>query len=148
MLESHLKLYKSLNSHKVKYLVIGGVAVISYGVPRATLDLDLFIESSIPNAERCLKALKKAGFKTASLTSIGGVLANELTVFEDYIRLDLFTQVKGLTFQEAWRNRVRKRIKSVPVTFASVADILLSKKAAGRKIDIEDVKALKSIRKK
>jgi len=147
MLESHLSLYKSLNSHKVKYLVIGGVAVITYGVPRATLDLDLFIESTIPNVERCLKALKKAGFKTASLTSIGGILANELTVFEDYIRVDLFTQVKGLTFREAWRQRVRKNVQDIPVYFASAKDIIRSKKAAGRKVDLEDIKSLKSFRK-
>lgn len=55
MLESHLRLYKSLNFLKVKYLVIGGVAVISYGIPRATLGLDLFIEATIPNVERSLK---------------------------------------------------------------------------------------------
>ena len=145
MLESHLRLYKSLNSHKVKYLVIGGVAVVSYGVPRATLDLDLFIEATIPNVQNCLKALKKAGFKTASLTSVGRVLANELTVFEDYIRVDLFTQVKGLVFKEVWRRRTRKKIKAVPIYMASLKDIIRSKKAAGRKIDLEDIKTLKSL---
>ena len=147
MIENYLKLYKSLNSYKVKYLVIGGVAVVTYGVPRSTLDLDIFIEATIPNAEKCLKALKKAGFKTASLTSVGGILANELTVFEDYIRLDLFTQVKGLTFKEAWRRRVRRKVKTVPVYLACFEDIIHSKKASGRTIDLEDLKALQAIRK-
>ena len=146
MLENHLRLYKSLNSQKVKYLVIGGVAVIHYGVPRATLDLDLFIEDTIPNVERCLAALRKAGFKTASMTSVGKILANELTVFEDYVRLDLFTRVKGLGFKEAWRNRIRKRVKLVPIYFASVEDIVRSKKATGRKVDLEDIQTLKSLR--
>jgi len=147
VIENYLKLYKSLNSYKVKYLVIGGVAVVTYGVPRSTLDLDIFIEATIPNAEKCLKALKKAGFKTASLTSVGGILANELTVFEDYIRLDLFTQVKGLTFKEAWRRRVRRKVKTVPVYLACFEDIIHSKKASGRTIDLEDLKALQAIRK-
>lgn len=127
--------------------MIGGVAVVTYGVPRSTLDLDIFIEATIPNAEKCLKALKKAGFKTASLTSVGGILANELTVFEDYIRLDLFTQVKGLTFKEAWRRRVRRKVKTVPVYLACFEDIIHSKKASGRTIDLEDLKALQAIRK-
>lgn len=142
MIEDHLKLYKSLNKHKVKYVIIGGVAAIIYGVPRSTLDIDIFIEPSRENAGKLLSALKKAGFGTASLTSPQQLNDNELTVFEDFIRLDVFTKVKGIRFDRVWKRRIVKRIKSVPVNFASLNDIISSKKASRRRIDKDDLKIL------
>lgn len=145
MIKDHLRLYKSLDRHRVKYLIIGGVAAIVYGVPRPTLDIDIFIEPTFRNAEKLLKALKDAGFGTASLTSPQQVIDNELTVFEDYIRLDVFTKVKGIRFEKAWKRRVIKKINSVPVKFASLEDIISSKKASKRNIDKEDLKLLKQL---
>ena len=68
MQRDYLKLYKSLNRNRVKYLIIGGIACIIYGVPRTTLDIDIFIEVSLKNAERLLKALKEINFGTALIT--------------------------------------------------------------------------------
>ena len=145
MIEDHLKLYRFLNKHRVRYLIIGGVAAIVYGVPRTTLDIDLFIEPTARNAEKLLKALKGAGFGTASLTSPQKVITNELTVFEDYIRLDVFTKAKGMQFEKAWKRRVTKKINSIPVKFASLRDIISSKKASRRHVDTEDLKLLKQL---
>lgn len=145
MIENHLRLYKSLNKRKVKYLIIGGVAAIIYGVPRSTLDIDIFIEPVIKNAGQLLKALKDARFGTVSLTSAQKIVNNELTVFEDYIRLDVFTKVKGIQFEKAWRNRATKKIEGVSVKFASLKDIISSKKASKRQIDKEDLKILKQL---
>ncbi|MCK4782907.1 MAG: nucleotidyltransferase [Desulfobacteraceae bacterium] len=145
MIKNHLRLYKSLNGRRVKYIIIGGVAAIVYGVPRSTLDVDIFIEPSLKNAEKLLKALKGAGFGTASLTSPQKVIGNELTVFEDYIRLDVFTKVKGMQFEKAWKHRVIKKIKAIPIKFASLKDIISSKKASKRHIDKEDLKLLKQL---
>ena len=146
MIESHLRLYKFLNKHKVKYLIIGGVAAIVYGVPRSTLDLDIVIKSNAQNAERLLSALKNAGFGTASLTSQQKIIDNELTVFEDYIRLDVFTKIKGMDFDRAWARRTVKKIKSIPIKFASLEDIISSKKASNRRVDKEDLAVLKQLR--
>ena len=46
MLHRLLDVFASLNSHGVKYLVIGGVAAIAHGVPRTTFDLDMLIEAN------------------------------------------------------------------------------------------------------
>ena len=146
MIEGHLKLYRSLNKHKVKYLIIGGVAAIIYGVPRTTLDIDIIIEPTLRNAGKLLGALKDAGFGTASLTAPRKIVNNELTVFEDYIRLDVFTKVKGMDFTKAWGRRKVKKMKSVPIKFASLADIISSKKASKRKIDKEDLLILMQLR--
>ena len=97
MLQQHLDIYRSLNAHRVKYVVIGGVAAILYGSPRMTKDLDLFIEATPGNVRRLLDALEAASFGTASLTTPEKILANEVTILQDYVRLDLLTRIKGLT---------------------------------------------------
>jgi hypothetical protein len=50
MLNQLQGVYSPLNRHRVKYLTIGGIAAILYGVPRATFDLDIPIEATEENA--------------------------------------------------------------------------------------------------
>ena len=148
MLRDYLKLYKSLNDNKVKYLIIGGIAAIVYGVPRTTLDIDIFIEPSQENATRLLKALKDSGFGTASLTTPLKIVRNEINVFEDYLRVDVFTKPKALVFDKVWKNKKVKIINGIKVNFASIEDIIISKKASKRPLDKEDIKILLQILKK
>lgn len=62
-----------------------------YGVPRATFDLDIIIETSTENAQRLLGALDEAGLATASLTTAEELVGNEITVFQDRVRIDVQT---------------------------------------------------------
>lgn len=146
MLQQHLDIYRSLNAHRVKYVVIGGMAAILYGSPRMTKDLDLFIEATPRNAEQLLKALEAAGMGTAALTTPEKILANEVTILQDIVRLDVLTSIKGLTFAEAWPKRVVKRIKGVAVPVVTLEHLIQAKRAAGRTIDLQDVKTLRTIK--
>jgi hypothetical protein len=83
MLNRLKDVFKSFQQHEVKYLVIGGIAVVLYGIPRATFDLDIFIESTPKNARRLLDALLDAGMGTATLTSVDEILSNEITIFKE-----------------------------------------------------------------
>jgi len=145
MLEDHLRLYRSLAKNKVHYLLIGGAAVIMHGVPRSTLDIDIAIEPELNNVEKLYKALSQAGFGTIRLTTPEKILKNELTVLNDFLRIDILTKPKALDFNVAWKNRVVKKIKNVPVLLASISDIIKCKQAVGRLTDKEDIKALKKI---
>jgi hypothetical protein len=98
MLNQFLDVFSSLNSHGVKYLVIGGIAAIAHGVPRATLDLDILIEASLDNARRLLDALSAAGLGTALLTTPEELLKHEITIFRDRLRVDVQTATPGLLF--------------------------------------------------
>ncbi len=69
MLNSLKGVFASFQTHEVRYVVIGEIAAIFHGVPRATFDLDLLIDSTPDNARRLLLALTDAGLGTASLTS-------------------------------------------------------------------------------
>lgn len=145
MLEDHLRLYKYLAKNKVRYLLIGGAAVVIYGVPRSTLDIDIAIAPDLRNAERLYKALEEAGFGTIHLTTAEKILENELTVLNDFIRLDILTKPKALDFEKAWKNRKIKKIKGIPVILASVPDIIRCKNAVGRITDKEDIKVLRKL---
>ncbi|MBI3318769.1 MAG: nucleotidyltransferase [Candidatus Omnitrophica bacterium] len=148
MESGHLAVYKSFNAHRVRYVLIGGLAAVLYGSPRLTKDVDLFIEPTLENAKKALAALKAIRFGTASLTTPQKLLSHEVTIFEDYIRVDLLTAVKGLSFSQARRHRVIKRIEGVQVPMVSLTDLIVSKKAAARSVDLEDVKILRRIQAK
>ena len=148
-LSQHLRIYESLRRNKVKYLVIGGIAAISYGVPRNTLDLDIWVEPAKQNVSRLLDVLKEVRFGTVYLTSVEEILKNEITVFEDYLRIDVLTAVKGLPdFKTVWKRRVVKKIDGVRINYLSLSDLIKSKSATKRPIDKEDVKALYQIAKR
>jgi hypothetical protein len=65
MLDQLQTVFASFQRNNVRYLVIGGIAAVLYGVPRATFDLDVLIEPSKENAQRLLDALAEIGFGTA-----------------------------------------------------------------------------------
>ncbi len=142
MLNRLKDVFASLQKHKVKYVTIGGIAAVLHGVPRATFDLDILIEASPENARRLLDALLEANLDTASLTTAEDLLANEITVFKDRIRIDVQTSTPGLLFDQAWSNRRTMGYQGQEFFVASRSDIIASKRAAGRDIDLEDVKLL------
>lgn len=142
MLQRLQGVFASLNSHDVQYLVIGGIAVVLYGVPRATFDLDILIRPDRENAARLLEALLAAGLATAELTTADEVLANEITVFKDRVRIDVQTATPGLTFEEAWRRREKMEYHGASFFVVSREDLIASKRAAGRQVDLQDVQML------
>ena len=88
--------------------------------------------------------MSDAGLGTASLTSAAEVLANEITIFTDRIRLDVQTATPGITFEEAWPRRVTMTYKGQSLEVISLPDLIAAKRAAGREVDLEDVRILQS----
>ena len=142
MLNQLQGVFSLLQKHNVKYLVIGGIASVLHGVPRATFDLDILIEATPDNALQLLEALKEAGLGTASLLSVEELLAHEITVFKDYVRIDVQTSTPGIEFGKAWKNRDTMDYQGQIFFVLSKDDLILSKRAAGRKVDLEDVRLL------
>jgi hypothetical protein len=123
--------FASLQRHDVRYVVIGGIASVLHGVPRATFDLDVLLE-----------ALLAAGLGTAALTTPADVLANEITIFKDRVRIDVQTSTPGLRFEDAWARRVEMRYRDQAFFVVSREDLIASKRAAGRPVDLEDIRLL------
>jgi hypothetical protein len=144
MLDQLQSVFASFQKNDVKYVVIGGIAAVLYGVPRATFDLDILIEPSAENAQRLLRAMIEAGLGTAALTNVDEVLSQEITIFKDRIRLDVQTSTPGLQFEDAWEHRVTMNYKGQTLEVVSLADLIDSKRASGRDVDMEDVRALEA----
>jgi hypothetical protein len=144
MLDQLQSVFASFQRNDVKYPVIDGIAAVLYGVPRATFDLDVLIEPSEENASRLLNAMIEAGLGTASLASSDDLLSKEITIFTDRIRLDVLTSTPGIVFEEAWQHRVSTNYKGQSLEVVSLADLIASKRASGREVDLEDVRILES----
>ncbi len=142
MLNRLQDVFRSFQQHDVRYVVIGGIAVILHGVPRVTFDLDILIEATPDNARHLLDALLDTGLSTASLTSVADLLDNEITVFQDRVRVDVQTSTPGIEFREAWENRVSVSYHDQEFFILSKADLISSKRASGRDVDLEDVRLL------
>ena len=142
MLNRLKDVFASFQKHEVRYIVIGGIASVLYGVPRATFDLDILIEATPENTQRLLDALLDAGMGTASLTNVDEILSNEITIFKDRVRIDVQTSTPGLNFQDAWAHRNTLEYQGQSFYVASREDLISSKKAAGRDVDLDDVRLL------
>ena len=142
MLNRLQNVFASFQKHQVKYVVIGGIAAVLYGVPRATFDLDILIDATDENAKALLAALIDADIGTASLTTVSELISNEITVFKDNVRIDVQTSTPGLLFDDAWQGRVTMNYQGQDFYVASREHLIASKRAAARDVDLEDIKLL------
>ncbi len=145
MLNKLVSVFKSFHCHDVRYVVIGGIAAVLHGVPRATFNLDILIEATPDNAGRLLIAMSEAGLGTALLTTPDEVLAHVITVFKDRVRIDVQTSTPGITFERAWGRKVRLTFQGQDFWVIAKEDLLAAKKASGRQVDLEDVRILEML---
>ncbi len=142
MLNRLTDIFSSLERHRVRYLVIGGIAVVLHGVPRATFDLDILVDATPENARRLLDGLMEVGLGTASLINPEELLSNVITVFKDKVRIDVQTATPGLDFTRAWDRREIMTYHGQEFPVLSKEDLIASKKASARPVDLEDVRML------
>jgi hypothetical protein len=134
---------KLFNDFRVKYLIIGGYAVIKYAEPRYTKDLDLWIRADQKNAAAVFEALREFGAPLAGMTPDD--FAHEGYFYQmgvPPVRVDILMSIPGVTFDEAWKHRTKADFAGVPVVFIAREDLIASKLAAGRPQDLIDAAAL------
>jgi len=134
-------LLKSLKEHKVKFVIIGATAFPVHGYSRATLDIDIFIKPERSNAEKTLVALKNFGYNVRDVT-VDELLTKKILIRQYLVETDIHPYVKGVFFDEVWKNKVKSKFGDTFAWFASLDDLIKMKKAAGRPKDIEDLKYL------
>ena len=136
-------LFRTLNAHKVKYLVIGAYAVTFYTEPRFTKDLDVWASNDPVNAERLHRALVAFGAPLKSISVED--LTDKKIIYQigiAPIRIDIMMGLSGLIFDRAWKNRKRTRYDRVPINVLGLRELIYSKKRTGREQDILDLKKL------
>lgn len=140
MLNQLRDVFSSFQKHDVKYLGIGGIAAVLNGVPRATFNLDILNEATQENARHLLEALLDANLGTAALTSAHDLLAHKITIFKDLVRVELQTTTPGISFESAWIKREVMKYQGQEFYVVSRTDLISSKLATGRDVDLEDVR--------
>jgi predicted nucleotidyltransferase len=136
-------LLKLFNANRVRYLIIGGYAVIQYAEPRYTKDLDVWISTDISNAQAIFRALKEFGAPLSELAEDD--FAEEGYFYQMGVppmRVDIFMGIPGIEFEAAWKKRVEIDFDGLPVTFISREDLIMTKRASGRPQDMIDADTL------
>lgn len=139
-------LLRLFNDNNIRYLVIGGYAVIQYAEPRYTKDLDLWISTDTENAEAVFNALREFGAPLAGLTKDD--FAEEGYFYQmgrPPMRVDILMGIPGLAFEKAWANRVEVDFDGLSVPFIGKEDLIVAKRASGRPQDLIDADALENL---
>jgi hypothetical protein len=129
----------------VEYVLVGAYALAFHGVPRATGDIDVFVRPTPANAERTWRALSTFG---APLTA-AGVKASDFAapgiVYQIGLpprRVDILTEISGVSFEEAWESRAMAELEGFPIAFLGRGALIANKRASGRLRDLADIERL------
>jgi hypothetical protein len=143
MNQDFVDLLRAFADADVRFLVVGAYALAHHGRPRATGDLDVWIEATPDNAARVVQALKAFG---APLTGVAlSDFGQPGIVFQIGVapgRIDILTELTGLTFAEAWPERELGKFGDLTVDFLGRDAFIRNKRATGRAKDLGDIEGL------
>ena len=132
-----------LNSNRVEYMIVGAVALAHHGFPRFTGDLDVLVRNSPENAQRLESALAAFGFTALGLKAADFVEPDrviQLGVTPN--RIDLLTSITGVSFEQAWPDRIQVEVDGIPAIFIGRVALIQNKRSTGRIQDRADLEAL------
>ncbi len=145
MNEDFLDILRALLNEGARFLVVGAHALAVHGVPRATGDLDIWVDRSTANSERVWRAIISFGAPVESLDLSVVDLGKPGIVVQIGLaprRIDLLTDLTGVVFEEAWTDRVVHSVEGVDVPFLGRRSLIRNKRATGRLKDLADLEAL------
>ena len=135
-------LFSALNEADVKYLLIGGMASILYGVPRTTLDFDIAIDPSKENVKKILEIMKKLGL-SSDTEHVDDILAQGGISFSNDLDIDVITGLPDKEdFEDLWNRSKNVTYEGVKIKVISKEDQIRILRKIGRKQDLEDADIL------
>jgi hypothetical protein len=148
MYQDYKDLLSAFHAHGVKYLIVGGYAVIFHAQPRATKDIDLLIKADPANAQATYAALAEFG------APLQDVRPGDFTDRKAFFRfghdprgIDILPDIPGVDFDAAWERRVEGVIDTkcgLKAFFISRDDLIAAKLASGRTRDLADVEDIRA----
>ena len=143
------KVINKLNKAKLDYLLVGGAALAVHGLPRSTLDMDIYIIAKTEALNKLFHLTASLGLKSGQKAILAIANSPELFVnqwicfsYEGQDILDVFLTEEG-EFKRLLKDSERKRDKNISVTVASLKDIEAMKKRSGRPVDLADLELIK-----
>jgi hypothetical protein len=144
--EDFKDLLRLFNSNNVRYLLIGGYAVIVHGHPRLTNDLDIVIGAEPENVERCLIALREFGFSDNDMSA--DIFAKPKSVVRigvEPVRIEILNYLEGVDFEAAYERREFRPAEDIEFDVISLPDLITNTRTVGRDKDLLDVKELMKV---
>jgi len=127
----------------VRFLVVGAYALALHGRPRATGDLDLWVDATAENAARVMDALAAFGAPVAAITAAD--FSRPGVTYQIGVppgRIDILTELTGLTFADAWPDRQRGAFGDIQIDYIGKAAFIRNKRATGRLKDLADIEGM------
>ena len=140
MSRDFVEMLAALSAAGARFLIVGAHALAAHGAPRATGDLDIWIQATPENAARVLDALTHFGAALFDLSVDD--LSKPDTVFQIGLppsRIDILSSISGVDFDTAWPRRVEVTIGDLRVPLIGRDDFITNKRAAGRPKDLSDL---------
>ena len=131
-----------LGKNKVRYLVIGGYAVVYHGYVRSTNDIDIWIDIEKENILKTLKALDEFGFSSLKIKDTDFSPNQIIQLGYPPHRIDLITTPAGVEFQTCYECREQVVIDNTTINIIDLENLIRAKKASGRTRDLADVEEL------
>lgn len=155
----YLDLFRSLEQHRVRYLLVGGLAVNLYGVPRMTMDVDVILALDSSNLEDFFQVVRELGLKPALPVALEDLLDPEKRAnwveSRNMVAFSLCGEARNvpsvdvligvdLPFEQAYSRREIRGLAGIQVSLAALDDLIALKEQAGRAQDISDIEHLKA----
>lgn len=138
-----LEFLRLLNSHSVEYLLVGGYAVSLHGYPRATEDLDVWVNREPDNAARIVAAIREFGFGVPNLRAeIFEAPQKVIRMGVAPVKIELLTSIDGVDFADCLPRAEFIDFEAVSVPVICLSDLRKNKAASGRHRDLDDLEHL------
>jgi hypothetical protein len=132
-----------LARHRVRYLIVGGLAFIYHAKPRYTKDIDIWVDSDQKNVRRANRALENFGCP-ALLTIDDPEEILQLGVAPN--RIDILRETIALSFAEVWPRRIESHYGRAPANWIDLDSLLAIKSAIDHPRHQEDARVLRAVR--
>jgi predicted nucleotidyltransferase len=133
----------------VRYVLIGGYAVVFHSRPRATKDVDFLVAIDDDNRARLAAALTAFGAPTSVIEGARNMTADDIVYFgQPPLRIDLLGSASGVEFEPIFARAVEASLDGVPTRVIGLDDLIANKRASGRDQDLKDCAVLERVREK
>lgn len=155
--------FSALNEAGVRYVVVGGLAVVLHGHLRLTADVDIVLDLEPVAARKAMEALKAIGLKARAPVDPAAfadpvqreswIADKGMTVFSLYSQanpllvLDLFVR-DPIPFEDLWSRSKTIDLGGARIHVASIDDLIAMKRAVARPHDLSDIEALEALKKR
>jgi hypothetical protein len=143
MNQDFVDLLRAFADADVRFLVVGAYALAIHGRPRGTGDLDIWVDATPANAARVMRALAVFGAPLSDISEED--FSRPGATYQMGVppgRIDVLTDLTGITFEDAWPGRMRHHFGDVEVDYIGRESFIRNKRAAARPKDLADIEGL------